>query len=157
MANFTPKKVTENVSAKGSLAKQNDGEHQDPPMLYLQHHHLEKLMPKGSKMPPVGSKIKISGLAHVGSTSENAHDGPSGGKAPGGEGNTKRSMTLHMHDMEMGTDGIDGAKEENQKAGMKSEIDKALQREAGGSKSKGSEGAQSTGNRTPRGGGKGMG
>ena len=124
MADFTPKKVKgEKSGASGSLPRDN-AEHQEPPRIYLEHHHLEKL--GLTKMPKVGSKIKISGLAHVGATSENSHDGPSGGKAPGGEGKTKRSMTLHLHKMEVAHDGIDGAKEESQKAGMKSAIDRAL-------------------------------
>jgi hypothetical protein len=137
MADFTPKKVSsEKGTAKGSLAHDNTSEHQAPPRIYLEHHHLEKL--GMTKMPPVGSKIKISGLAHVGATSENASDGPSGGKAPGGEGNTRRSMTLHLHKMEMGKDGVsDGEKEESQKDGMKGAIDKALTKAAGSEASKG--------------------
>jgi hypothetical protein len=157
MADFTPKKVsTEKGAATGSLAKQNDVEHQDPPHMYLEHHHLEKL--GLTKMPPVGSKIKVSGLAHVGATSENSSDGPSGGKAggKGGEGNTRRSMTLHFHKMEMGTgkQGSDVADEEQSAQGAKAAMDKALSRELGGKKSKGSEGAEGKSGRadaTPRG------
>ncbi len=137
MADFTPKKLsTEKSKAAGSLPVDN-AEHQEPPRLYLEHHHLAKL--GMGKMPPVGSKIKISGLAHVGATSENSSDGPSGGKADGkgGEGNTRRSMTLHFHKMEVGKEGIEGASEESQKDGMKSEIDKALTKHAGSEAAKG--------------------
>jgi hypothetical protein len=143
MADFAPKK--EAGMAKGSLAKDNSSEHQSPPSIYLEHHHLEKLLPKGSKMPPVGSKIKISGLAHVGATSEHAQNPPSGGKAQkGGEGNTKRSMTLHLHKMEMGKDGADGVsdveQEEQSRKGAKAEMEKALSRREGTSEGKGSKG-----------------
>ena len=55
MADFTPKKGgSDKSAAKGSLAVDNT-EHQEPPRLYLEHHHLEKL--GMTKMPPVGSKI----------------------------------------------------------------------------------------------------
>lgn len=129
MADFTPKKVsTEKGSAVGGLAKQNDVEHQEPPRLHLEAHHLDKLLDKG-KMPAVGSKIKISGLAHVGSVSE---DGPGING-----GSSRRHMTLHMHKMEMGKEGIEGASEESQKDGMKSEIDKALTKHAGSEAAKG--------------------
>lgn len=110
MADFSPKK--EASKAKGSLPH-DEAEHQRPPTIYLEHHHLEKL--GMTKMPAVGSKIKISGLAHVGSTSENQDRG---------DGGKRRSMTLHMHKMEMGRDEKDH--EESQKAGMKAAVDKAL-------------------------------
>lgn len=135
MADFTPKK--EATKAKGSLAK-DDTEHQSPPTMYLQHHHLEKLGLK--KMPAVGSKIKISGLAHVGSTSENQDNGDGG--------SPRRSMTLHMHKMEVGKDGP-GAEEdqaEQTKQGAKAEMDKALGSEAAKGKKEGK-------TPTPRGGG----
>lgn len=133
MADFTPKKVsTEKSKAKGSLVSHDSpsssAEHQSPPRLYLEHHHLAKL--GMTKMPPVGSKIKISGLAHVGATSEDSdHSGE--GKGP------RRSMTLHLHQMDMGKSGIEGATEESQKDGMKSEIDKALTKHAGSEAAKG--------------------
>lgn len=118
MADFSPKK--ESSKAKGSLAKDNT-EHQSPPTIYLEHHHLEKL--GMTKMPPVGSKIKISGLAHVGATSE--HDDSRSAPKGSAEGSGKRrSMTLHMHKMDVGTDRHDH--EESQKAGMKAAVDKAL-------------------------------
>jgi hypothetical protein len=117
MANFTPKK--EASKAKGSLPTENS-EYQDPPTMYLQEHHLKALGFK--EMPKVGSKIKISGLAHVGSTNESS-DHSEKGKGP------RRSMTLHMHKMEVGRDEHDH--EESQKAGMKGEIDKALKKGAG--------------------------
>ena len=158
MADFTPKKLSPEASkAKGSLAH-NNAEHQDPPRLYLEHHHLEKLMPKGSKMPPVGSKIKISGLAHVGSTSENSEHAPSGGKAQkGGEGNTRRSMTLHLHKMEMAHGKQPGTSDADQEAetakGAKAEMDKALKHGAGGSKKADAEGEEDGAEATPRAGG----
>jgi hypothetical protein len=123
MADFTPKLSTEKGKAKGSLPKDNSSEHQSPPRLYLEHHHLEKL--GMDKMPAVGSKIKISGLAHVGSTSEDDDPGIDGGK--------RRSMTLHLHKMDMGTDNS----EESQKDGMKGAIDKALSKAAGSEAEKG--------------------
>jgi hypothetical protein len=141
MADFTPKKVsTEKGKAQGSLATDNT-EHQEPPRLYLEHHHLAAL--GMDKMPPVGSKIKISGLAHVGATSENSSDAPSGGKAggKGGEGNTRRSMTLHLHQMEMGKSGIGGVSDVAQEAdsakGAKAAMDKALGSETAKGKAKG--------------------
>lgn len=122
MANFTPKKVTgEKGKAKGSLATPT-ADVQSPPQLYLGHHHLEKL--GITKMPPVGAKIKISGMAHVGSTSEN-QDNTDGGP--------QRSMTLHLHKMDIGKDGpgqeVD--QEAQSKQGAKAEMDKALKRGAG--------------------------
>jgi len=106
-------------------------------------------------MPPVGSKIKINGLAHVGSTSENQADPPSGGKAKGGEANTKRNMTLHFHQMDMSTGAQPGVSDADQEAesakGAKAEMDKALKRGAGGD-GKDSEGEESSNARTPRGG-----
>ena len=91
-------------------------------------------MPHGSAMPPVGSKIKISGLAHVGSASENQDS-----MEPAGKSKTRRSMTLHMHQMEMGADGPDNevAQEEQSKAGAKAEMDKALTKGAGSEGKKG--------------------
>jgi hypothetical protein len=125
MADFTPKKGKETSKAAGSLAHDN-AEHQSPPHIYLEHHHLEKLGLK--HMPKVGSKVKISGLAHVGATSE--HDRA---KEPGEKGGKHRSMTLHLHKMDIGKEGIsEGEKEESQKAGMKGAMDKALKRAAGG-------------------------
>jgi len=133
MADFTPKKVSsEKGKAGGSLPSGSDVEHQEPPTIYLGHHHLAKL--GMDKMPPVGSKIKISGLAHVGATSE--HDRAAEPGEKGGAGK-RRSMTLHLHKMEMGQEGIDGASEESQKEGMKSEIDKALTKHAGSEAAKG--------------------
>lgn len=128
MADFTPKKVsTEKSKAKGSLAHDNS-EHQSPPRLYLEHHHLAKL--GLTKMPPVGSKIKISGLAHVGATSEDSdHSGD--GKGP------RRSMTLHLHQMDVGAGKQPEISDESQKDGMKSEIDKALTKHAGSEAAKG--------------------
>jgi hypothetical protein len=132
MADFTPKKAsTEKGKAVGSLASGSDVEHQDPPTIYLGHHHLAKL--GMDKMPPVGSKIKISGLAHVGSTSERDE-----AMRPGEKGGGKqRSMTLHLHKLEMGADGAGDASDESQKEGMKSEIDKALTKHAGSESKKG--------------------
>src|ERR1700690_1926839 len=101
MADFTPRKVASesgpgiHPKAEGS----RDVEHEAPPHIYLEHHHLAKLGLK--EMPKVGSKIKISGLAHVGATSE--HDSASSpGQGGKDEGGAKRSMTLHLHKMEIG-------------------------------------------------------
>ena|ERR1700676_367164 len=140
MADFTLKKGKETNKAKGSLPMENTAEHEAPPRLYLEHHHLAKL--GLTKMPPVGSKIKISGLAHVGATSED--------QSPGIKGGARRSMTLHLHKMEVGKEGIDGASEETQKDGMKSEIDKALTKHAGSEAEKGKAKGKTP---TPRGGG----
>jgi hypothetical protein len=147
MADFTPKKLsTEKSKAKGGLAEDNTSEHQEPPTLYLEHHHLAKL--GMTKMPAVGTKIKISGLAHVGSTSEDQDRGDGGGP--------RRRMTLHMHQMETGTgkQGSEVADEKQAASGAKAEMDKALSRELGGAKGKNAEGAQSKlgkSDATPRG------
>ena len=139
--------------AKGSLAKEKD-EAFSPPMIHLTHEHMKKFGIK--QMPKVGSKVKISGLVHVGSTSE--HDGSHSFGEPGAEGGKpSHSMTLHLHKMEMAHDGIKGAsdvdQEEESKKGAMAEMDKALKREMGGKKSKQAEGAQSGGSTTPRAGG----
>lgn len=149
MADFTPKKVKEPGKAKSgqgpAIASTKDAEHQSPPVLHLDHGHLEKLMPKGSGMPPIGSKVRISGLAHVGAASENQDE-----MSPAGKGKVRRSMTLHLHQMDMGQDGItEGEKEESQKDGMKSEIDKALSQHAGSEAAKGKPKGKTP---TPRGG-----
>jgi hypothetical protein len=152
MADFTPKKVS-GESGPGIRPKaegSRDVEHEDPPVLHLQAHHIGKLFSDG-KMPKVGSKIKVSGLVHVGATSEHQEAPPSGGKAKGGEGNTRRTMALHFHKMEVGIDQQSSdAKEQGQKDGMKAAIDKALTKDAGSSAEKGK--AKGT-TPTPRGGG----
>jgi hypothetical protein len=114
----------------GGKAPGAGAEHESPPVMHLEAHHIKKLF-KG-KMPPIGSKIKVHSLVHVGAYSEGEDGPPSGGKAKGGEGNTKRTMALHFHKMDIAQDGIDGASEESQKKGMKAEMDKALSRGAGG-------------------------
>lgn len=117
MADFTPKKVKGEAStAKGSNPK-IAGEDSHPPTLYLHEEHLKKL--GIHKMPATGAKLKFHAVGHVGSTSENQDHGD-GGK-------TRRSMTLHLHKMDMGT-GHQSSEvdEESQKAGMKSAIDKSL-------------------------------
>jgi hypothetical protein len=157
MADFAPKK--ESGKAKGgqgpAMAGSRNAEHQAPPVVHLEHHHLEKL--GMDKMPPVGSKIKISGLAHVGATSEHNHSAEPGEPEGSGQSTPRRSMTLHLHQMEMGKSGIEGAKDVDQEAksaaGAKAEMDKALSREMGGKKSKRAEGAQGGPSKTPRGGG----
>ena len=152
MATFAPKK--DPTTAKGSLAHDNT-EHQAPPVLHLQAHHIDKLF-KG-KMPKVGSKIKVHGLVHVGSTSESHEHAPSGGKAKGGEGNTHRTATLHFHKMEIGADGMGGPKDADEETksaqGAKAEMDKALARQQGGSKKHNDEGYEGSngGDSTPRG------
>ena len=142
----------EQGSAKGSLPHDNT-EHQSPPVMHLEAHHIQKLF-KG-KMPPIGSKIKVHGLVHVGAFSEGADGPPSGGKAKGGEGNTQRTMALHFHKMDVATDGP--GKEVDQEAetakGAKAEMDKALKRGAGGSKKQSAEGEEDGAEETPRAGG----
>lgn len=144
--------ASEPGKAKGSLAKDKD-EAFSPPMIHLTHEHMKKFGIK--QMPKVGSKIKISGLVHVGSTSE--HDGSHSFGEPGAEGEgPSHSMTLHLHKMEMGKDtaGEQVAQEAETAKGAKAEMDKALERAEGGSKSRNSEGSQSRLGRsdnTPRG------
>lgn len=99
-----------------------------PPSLYLQHDHLKKLGLDTGKMPAVGTKIHVSGIAHVGAVSEDQDRGD-GQKSP------RRSMTLHMHQMEVGgKDEGDEVKEDRMKSGAKAEMDKALAREQPGEK-----------------------
>lgn len=152
--------VTEKGSAKAGEGKaegsSRNAEHQSPPMLHLGHEHMKALgLHKGPVPFKVGDKIHVHALVHVGAISESQHDNPSGGKAPGGEGNTHRTMTLHFHKMDMGDGTQPGVKEVDQEAekakGAKAEMDKALKREAGGKgkDSEGEEGAQDT---VPRGG-----
>jgi hypothetical protein len=134
MADLTPAKKPKPAGGGHPKDLNPHEEIMAPPVIHLEHHHLEKLLPKGSKMPPVGSKIKISGLAHVGATSEQdeSRSPPSHGLDPRLEGEKvgggkRRSMTLHLHKMDMGQEGISGGeKEESQKAGMKAEIDRVL-------------------------------
>jgi hypothetical protein len=139
--------ASEPSKAKGSLAKDKD-EAFSPPMIHLTHEHMKKFGIK--QMPKVGSKIKISGLVHVGSTSE--HDGSHSFGEPGAEGEgPSHSMTLHLHKMAMAHDGIpEGEKEESQKDGMKSAVDAALAKHAGSESAKGKAKGKTP---TPRGGG----
>jgi hypothetical protein len=144
MADFTPKK--DPTATKGGIGAAPEGaETMEPPRIYLQDHHIKKL--GLTKMPPVGSKINVSGLAHVGATNESNDPGIDGGK--------RRSMTLHLHKMDLGTDGpgkeVD--QEAESKKGAKKEMDEALKRREGGSKKKDSEGAEGEGSAVPRGGG----
>jgi hypothetical protein len=138
MADFTPK--SDPSKAKGSLARDNTSEHEAPPVMHLEAHHIAKLFK--NKLPPIGSKVKVSGLVHVGAFNEGADGPPSGGKAKGGEGNTPRTMSLHFHKMDLGTDtpGEQVDQEEQSKKGAKSAMDKALSRGAGTSEGKGSKG-----------------
>lgn len=128
----------EGHAPSGGKAPGASAEHQSPPILHLEDHHIQKLF--GKKMPPIGSKIKVHGLIHVGAYSEDQTDAPSGGKASGGEGNTKRTMALHFHKMDIAQDNQRGEKTVDQEAerakGAKAEMDKALEREAGGKKGK---------------------
>ena len=152
MADFTPKKVASesgpgiHPKAEGS----RDVEHEAPPVMHLEAHHIKKLF--GNKMPPIGSKIKVHGLVHVGAYSEDHAGPPSGGKAQAGdEGNTGRTMTLHFHKMEHGKDGTsDGVDDQSQNDGMKAAIDKALTKDAGSEATKGKAKGKTP---TPRGGG----
>ena len=128
-------KGKEPSKAKGGAQTMTPGEDtQAPPRLYLEHHHLEKLGIK--KMPPVGTKLHIEAEAHVGSTSENQDRGD-GGKP-------HRSMTLHLHKMDMGTDDQTGdtdvAQAEQSNKGARAEMDKALSRGAGTADGKGRKG-----------------
>jgi len=144
MADFTPKKVSGEAGpgirpkAEGSM----DAEHQAPPVMHLEAHHISKLFK--NKMPPIGSKIPVHAVVHVGAYNEDQAGPPSGGKNKGGEGNTPRSMTLHFHKMDMGggEQGSGEADESQMAAGAKGEMDKALAREAGGRKGKNSEGTE---------------
>ena len=130
----------------GGKAPGASAEHQSPPILHLEDHHIQKLF--GKKMPPIGSKIKVHGLIHVGAYNENQEANPSGGKAKGGEGNTKRTMALHFHKMDIAQDNQRGEKTVDQEAesakGAKAEMDKALEREAGGKKGKKSRDSEGT-------------
>jgi hypothetical protein len=116
--------------AKDGKQSMTPGENtQAPPRLYLEHYHLEKLGIK--KMPPVGTKLHIHAVAHVGSTSEDQDVG---------DGGKRRSMTLHLHQMDMG-DGTqpgvsDVDQEEESKVGAKAAMDKALSRQEGSESAK---------------------
>lgn len=154
MANFV-KQTSEKGSIKGGELNpkhETPGEH--PPTIHLGHEHLKALGLHKGPMPKVGSKIKISGLVHVGSTSENADSMQEPGRKEGTGATTPkntRHMTLHLHKMEMGT-GKQSTEvnDEDQKEGMKGEIDKALAREMGGKKSNDEEGGEGK-TRTARG------
>ena len=52
----------------GGKAPGASAEHQSPPVMHLEDHHIAKLF--GKKMPPIGSKIKVHGLIHVGAYNE---------------------------------------------------------------------------------------
>jgi hypothetical protein len=138
MADFTPKKVSGETGpgikpkAEGSM----DVEHQAPPVMHLEAHHIQKLFK--NKMPPIGSKIPVHAVVHVGAYSEDQAGPPSGGKAKGGEGNAPRSMTLHFHKMDMGQEGIgEEDQAQSQRDGAKAAIDKALTKDAGKESAKG--------------------
>jgi hypothetical protein len=137
MANFV-KQTSEKSKAKSgegpAIAAQRNDEHEAPPRLLLSHSHIKALGFK--ELPKVGSKIKISGLAHVGATSEGDDSHGIGGGATEGSsknGGPKRSMTLHIHKMDIGTDqqSTDAAKEEQSAKGAKAAMDKALTRGEG--------------------------
>jgi len=124
---YTPKLKTEKGKAKTgeSPAPMRDDEMPErPPTLYLEHEHLKKLGIK--KMPGIGEKLHARMVAHVGAISEDQDRGD--GREP------RRHMTLHIHKMDMGTDGpgkeVD--QEAESKAGAKAAMDKALKREVGG-------------------------
>lgn len=124
-----------NDAPSGGKAKGASAETMSPPVLHLEAHHIEKMFK--NKLPPIGSKIKFNAVAHVGAYSEGADGPPSGGKAKGGEGNTKRTMALHFHKMEIGHSAGGPGTDEQQSAerikGAKAEMDKALSRRTGGS------------------------
>ncbi len=124
----SPKKM------KGDAGKEAPGmgaapvgqkEGSDPPRLYLEHDHLEKLGIK--TLPAVGTKIHFHAVGHVGSTNEDQDRG---------DGEARHSMTLHIHQMDMGDGKQPEMSDEDQKAGAKAEIDKALTKAAGSEKSK---------------------
>jgi hypothetical protein len=146
----------------GGKAKGAGAEHQAPPVMHLEAHHIKKMFK--NKMPPVGTKFKVTGLAHVGAYNEDSDGPPSGGKAEGagGEGGTKRTMALHFHKMDVAQDNQPGETTVDQDAerakGAKAEMDKALERQEGGNGKNGTRGGQKKGNRegdpvsVPRGG-----
>jgi hypothetical protein len=121
MATFKPLS-TEKGSAVGSLPKEAGEGPVRPPEFHLTHEHLKKL---GLKMPAVGDKLHITAHAVVHSTSENQDRGDGGKRA---------HVTLHIHKMEVGknTAGEQVDQEEKSKKGAKAEMDKALERAAGG-------------------------
>lgn len=96
-----------------------------PPRLYLEHDHLKKL--GITEMPAVGTKLHFHAVGHVGSTNEDQDRG---------DGEARHSMTLHIHQMDMGDGKQPEMSDEDQKAGAKAEIDKALAKAAGSEKSK---------------------
>ena len=130
MVSLVERSQKEDGKATGGKQAMTPGEDtQPPPTLHLGHKHMEKLGLK--KMPAVGTKLHFHAVAHVGSTSED-QDSMAGSKKP------RRSMTLHIHQMEMGEDGPDNdvAQEEQSKAGAKAEMDKALAKGAGNERAK---------------------
>ncbi len=149
-----PKDHAPNVRPpSGGKAKGASAEAMSPPVLHLEAHHIEKMFK--NKLPPIGSKIKFNAVAHVGAYSEGADGPPSGGKAKGGDGNTKRTMALHFHKMEIGKGGNEtGQSEQDQDAkraaGAKAEMDKALKREEGGHVTGGSKSPNEEGRGTKR-------
>ena len=125
--------------AEGPLhASSAPEDYAEPPSLHLTHKHLTKLGLKGLS---AGQTLHVHAVARV----HSAHSAewtqprnPSGGKAAGGEGNTKHDATLHFHKMEVGTDQQSGdTKKQDQKDGMKAAIDKALTKDAGSEAAKG--------------------
>jgi len=138
VADFAPKKLAgeSGPGIKPKAEGSRDVEHEAPPVLHLEAHHIAKLFK--NKMPPVGSKIPVHALVHVGAYSEDHAGPPSGGKIKGAAGtdNPGRSMTLHFHKMDMGTDqqSSDAVKEGQTAGGAKAEMDKALARQSGGKK-----------------------
>ena len=130
MVSLVERSQKEAGKAAGGKQAMTPGEDtQPPPTLHLGHKHMEKLGLK--KMPAVGTKLHFHAVAHVGATSED-QDSMAGSKKP------RRSMTLHIHQMEMGADGPDNdvAQEEQSKAGAKAEMDKALAKGAGSERAK---------------------
>jgi hypothetical protein len=133
MATIGPK--SDNGAARepsGGKAPGASAEPSNPPVLHLEDHHIAKLF--GKKLPPIGSKIKFNAVAHVGAYNEDG-DGGANPKVKG-EASTKRTMALHFHKMEDGTDQqmSDSEKEGQSAKGAKAEMDKALARQAGGRK-----------------------
>ena len=133
MVSLVERSQKEAGKAAGGKQAMTPGEDtQPPPTLHLGHKHMEKLGLK--KMPAVGTKLHFHAVGHVGSTSED-QDSMAGSKKP------RRSMTLHIHQMEMGQDDQTGdtdvAQEEESKKGAKAEMDKALAKQQGSESKKG--------------------
>lgn len=133
-----PKKVKEPNTSQGAAPPSPAGEAtQPPPTIHLGHEHLKKLGLK--HLPPVGTKLHFHAVGHVGSVSEDQDRGD-------GQGGARRSMSLHIHQMDL-DDGAqqgmpDGDTEEQSKKGARAAMDKALEHGSEKSKAKPAGGKQ---------------